>query len=204
MEIAVVESGPRGRHTTYEDEQGRVGDAPHRIELRAGLAGGELAEVAAHEAYHVLYSVRGMITADEETEAQVFGQLVARIHAAAKAARSFWTEKRGRLMMAGSVRIEVFGKRRIIRDVRKDDPESFVAYYRGHSIEIGEMAQRGDHEAQRFYLDVRAADGCKVVDTWEYAREFDREALLRVALENILHDERPCEDAGRAASRCCR
>lgn len=81
VEITVGGIEPRGRHTIYEDEQGPVG--PHKIELRDGLVGSELAEVAAHEAYHLLYSVRNQITVDEETEAEVFGHLVKRLYEAA-------------------------------------------------------------------------------------------------------------------------
>lgn len=85
VEIIVGDVKPRGRHKTYEDEQGRVGNGtPHRIELRDGLIGGELVEVAAHEAYHLFYSVRDRITADEETEAEAMGHLVKRLYEAGK------------------------------------------------------------------------------------------------------------------------
>ena len=83
LEITVGELDVRGRHRTHEDEHGQTCDE-HRIELRDGLSGGELAEVAAHEAYHLLYSVRNRITADEETEAEVFGHLVKRLYEAAQ------------------------------------------------------------------------------------------------------------------------
>lgn len=84
VELVVDDIAPRGRHKVYEDERGSVAaDAIHIIEIRTGLAGAELAEVIAHEAYHLLYSVRALITADEETEAEVFGHLVKRMHALA-------------------------------------------------------------------------------------------------------------------------
>lgn len=78
--IVVAEAGTLGAHLTYEDESGHVAaDAEHEIHILSGLAGGELINTAAHEAYHLFYSVREHITADEETQAQVFGQLVRRI-----------------------------------------------------------------------------------------------------------------------------
>ncbi len=77
----------RGQHKTYERD-GRVPpDAPHRITIYANPHptpdDKELAEVIAHEAYHLMYSIRHLITVDEETEAVVFGQLVKHIHAIA-------------------------------------------------------------------------------------------------------------------------
>lgn len=85
VEMVVCDIQPRGRHRTYEDEQGRVGSgAPHRIEIDIALYGEELAEVIAHEVYHLFYSVRQLITTDEETEAEVFGHLVKRLHIAAQ------------------------------------------------------------------------------------------------------------------------
>lgn len=84
VEISVCEMEPRGRHKTYEDESGVVDDAPHKIELRAGVTGDELVEVAAHGAYHLFYSVRDRIATDEETEAEVFGHLVKRLYLAAQ------------------------------------------------------------------------------------------------------------------------
>lgn len=87
VEIVIDDILPRGRHKTYEDADGRVADgAIHIIEIRAGMNGPELAEVIAHEAYHLFYSVRDRITSDEETEAEVFGHLVKRIHSIACAA----------------------------------------------------------------------------------------------------------------------
>jgi class 3 adenylate cyclase len=81
VEILVRDLEPRGRHVTYEDENGNVGnDAPHRIEIDTALYGSELAEVIAHEVYHLFYSLRHRITTDEETEAETFGHLVRRLH----------------------------------------------------------------------------------------------------------------------------
>lgn len=70
----------RGQHRTYECD-GKVQDGQdHYIELRRGLMGAERSEVIAHEVYHVFYSVRHLITVDEETEALIFGQLVKHAH----------------------------------------------------------------------------------------------------------------------------
>lgn len=81
VEIVIGDILPRGRHKTYEDEAGRgPDDAIHILELRAGLTGAELAEVIAHEAYHLFYCVRDLIAVGEETEAEVFGHFVKRMH----------------------------------------------------------------------------------------------------------------------------
>lgn len=80
VDVTVGYTKPRGRHKTYQDEQGLVeAGAPHIIELRQGLRNEELVEVIAHEAYHLFYSIRNLITADEETEAETFGHLVKRL-----------------------------------------------------------------------------------------------------------------------------
>ncbi len=83
VEICITDDlSERGRHKTFEDEHGKAyKDAPHRIRIRSGLLSGELSEVISHEVYHLFYSVRHLITADEETEAETFGHLVKRIHA---------------------------------------------------------------------------------------------------------------------------
>lgn len=71
----------RGRHVTFETDAGEVtADSTHRIEVNESLVGPELAEVISHECYHLFYSVRKLITVDEETEAIVFGQLVKHVH----------------------------------------------------------------------------------------------------------------------------
>jgi hypothetical protein len=84
LEVSIIidtEMTGRGRHKTYEPEGGKVPpDAPHEIWLNSNLAGAELAEVIAHEVYHLFYSVRHLIAVDEETEAEVFGQLVSHLH----------------------------------------------------------------------------------------------------------------------------
>lgn len=80
LSIAVCEMDGAGRHTTYETPEGEVtAMARHRIEIAAGLDPGELVNACAHEAYHLFYSVRALITADEETQAEVFGNLVRRL-----------------------------------------------------------------------------------------------------------------------------
>jgi hypothetical protein len=76
----------RGRHKTYDQDGKVTAEASHKITINSNLRGDELAEVIAHEAYHMLYSVRHLITVDEETEAVVFGQLVKHIHATARMA----------------------------------------------------------------------------------------------------------------------
>lgn len=79
--IAVGDFMVRGRHKTFTDERGFVEiGAEHRIEIKEGMIPLDFALVASHEAYHLFYSVRHLITVDEETEAEVFGYLVRRIH----------------------------------------------------------------------------------------------------------------------------
>ena len=80
--------GGRGRHKTYEQDGRVTPDVGHKIIINSNLQGDELAEVIAHEAYHLFYSVRPLITVDEETEAEVFGQLVKHIHATVKVANN--------------------------------------------------------------------------------------------------------------------
>ena len=89
-------------------------------------------------------------------------------------------------MKQTSIRLRIDGKLRIIKDVRANTDTDFEAFYRGCHIVITEMGERDPDAPRRFSLDVRAADGCMIVDTWEYARDFSREALLEKALANIL------------------
>ena len=84
--IGIEEMTGRGQHKTYQQGEKVYADAIHKITINANLCGDELAEVIAHEAYHMFYSVRHLITVDEETEAVVFGQLVKHIHAIASMA----------------------------------------------------------------------------------------------------------------------
>ena len=79
VQIDVREMDGRGRYKTHESDGRVAADAKHTIEISADLGGGELVEVAAHEAYHLFYAVRDHISVDEETQATVFGQLVKRI-----------------------------------------------------------------------------------------------------------------------------
>jgi hypothetical protein len=83
LSITVEDMDGRGQHKTYEQDGRVTPDAIHRIAINAKLRDDELAEVIAHEAYHLFYSVRHLIAVDEETEAVVFGQLVKHIHATA-------------------------------------------------------------------------------------------------------------------------
>ena len=71
----------RGSHSAYEDYDTKkvASDAEHVIRVQAGMGAEELAEVVSHECHHLFYSIRHLITVDEETEAEVFGQLVKRI-----------------------------------------------------------------------------------------------------------------------------
>lgn len=80
--ILVGDFEKEARHVTFEDYETKlVGpDAPHRIEVQLGLTPKQLNDAAAHEAFHLFYSIRHLITADEETQAIVFGQLVSQIH----------------------------------------------------------------------------------------------------------------------------
>lgn len=75
----------RGRHHTYESADGHVGaDAEHKISIQRGMPASELAEVAAHECFHLFRAIRSLIVVDEETETQVFGQLVKHVYEAAQ------------------------------------------------------------------------------------------------------------------------
>lgn len=69
-----------GQHITFQDENGKVSaDSPHTIKIQAGLDPAVLNGVVAHEVYHMFYSIRPLITVGEETEAEVFGELVGKI-----------------------------------------------------------------------------------------------------------------------------
>lgn len=77
VKVVVDPSLDGGQHKTHEDECGNVRpNAEHCIRIAANLKPDDLIEVAAHEVYHLFYSVRHLISVDEETESQAFGQLV--------------------------------------------------------------------------------------------------------------------------------
>lgn len=86
VSIAIENIEGRGQHKTYECDGAIREDVGHKITIASRLRDDELAEVIAHEAYHLFESVKPLIKVDEETQAIVFGQLVARIHAAARMA----------------------------------------------------------------------------------------------------------------------
>jgi hypothetical protein len=88
LSITVEDMDGRGQHKTYEQEGCVTPDAIHKIIINANLRDDELAEVIAHEAYHLFYSVRHLIAVDEETETVIFGQLVKHIHATARMANA--------------------------------------------------------------------------------------------------------------------
>jgi hypothetical protein len=71
-----------GQHRTHQDaESGQVSpDAVHYLNFKAGLESSVLNVVIPHEVYHLFYSVRHLITVDEETESEAFGELVGRVH----------------------------------------------------------------------------------------------------------------------------
>jgi len=79
VHLTVAQMDGRGLHKTYECDGVVSEDAVHRIEISKDLSGDELAEVCAHEAYHLFYAIRNLITVDEELQATVFGQLVKRM-----------------------------------------------------------------------------------------------------------------------------
>jgi hypothetical protein len=88
------------------------------------------------------------------------------------------------------ISLHVDGKTRVIRDVRANTDREFEASYRGCQITITPMGERDPkEEGRRLSLEVRAADGCMIVDTWEYAKDFSREDLLRKAISNILSSQ---------------
>ena len=83
VSIEVCDISPNsGTHRVFENvDTGRVpADALHTLKIQRGLSMPYLAEVIAHEVYHLFYSVRHLISVDEETEAEVFGQLVRHVH----------------------------------------------------------------------------------------------------------------------------
>lgn len=73
--------GLRGNHMTYFNADTNLVDAEtaHTITVVPDQDAAELIEVAAHECFHMFYSIRHLITAEEETQAEVFGQLVKHI-----------------------------------------------------------------------------------------------------------------------------
>ena len=81
VEINVGDFPNLGEHRTFENSETHLvsADEVHRINIQQGQDLDSLAEVAAHEAYHVFHSVRHLITAEEEIQAEIFGQLVRRI-----------------------------------------------------------------------------------------------------------------------------
>ena len=82
VKISVGDFPHLGEHYTHEDLNGLVNQsAEHEIKIRQGLSIEESNMVVAHEVYHLFYSIRHLIRVDEETEAEAFGELVARIHA---------------------------------------------------------------------------------------------------------------------------
>jgi hypothetical protein len=72
--ITVGDFEKLGSHITYEENLNL-----HKINIKSGLNSLTLSMVAAHEAYHMFYTIRHLITVDEETEAEVFGELVKKI-----------------------------------------------------------------------------------------------------------------------------
>lgn len=81
VEIETGEYDFRGRHHTYESADGQVvADAVHRISIQRGMPQPELAEVAAHECFHLFRAIRPLVVVDEETETEVFGQLVKHVY----------------------------------------------------------------------------------------------------------------------------
>lgn len=80
VSILVGQFDHLGQHRTYEDRNGNVPqDAEHTIRIHADLSRTQIVMVASHEAYHLFVSVRKLIAVDEEMEAEVFGDLVAKI-----------------------------------------------------------------------------------------------------------------------------
>lgn len=86
MEILIGEFEQAGSHHTFENYDTKRVDAcaPHKIYVKRGQSADDVAMVAAHEAYHLFYSIRHLITADEEAQAEVFGCLVRWIYGLAK------------------------------------------------------------------------------------------------------------------------
>ena len=78
--------GLRGNHMTYFNAETNLVDAEtaHTITIEPDQGVNSLVEVAAHECFHLFYSIRHLITVDEETQAEVFGQLVKHIFTQAR------------------------------------------------------------------------------------------------------------------------
>lgn len=70
-----------GTHKTFQDaDTGLVGkDTAHTIRIKAEMNQAALNMAVPHEVYHLFYSVRHLITVNEETEAEAFGELVSKI-----------------------------------------------------------------------------------------------------------------------------
>lgn len=80
LDIEIGQFETFGKHICYGDETGLVPlDSEHTIQLKYGMTASDSVNVAAHEAYHLFYAIRHLITCDEETEAETFGHLVRRI-----------------------------------------------------------------------------------------------------------------------------
>lgn len=66
-----------GSHKTWVNAKGLVRrSSRHEIRLQPGMDRGTAEIVVSHEIYHLFYSIRHLITADEETQAEVFGEFV--------------------------------------------------------------------------------------------------------------------------------
>jgi hypothetical protein len=78
VKVSIGDHASLGCHRVSMDyETGLVAaEAEHRIEIQSGQSPSELTDTVSHEVYHMFCSIRHLITADEETQAEVFGQLV--------------------------------------------------------------------------------------------------------------------------------
>lgn len=84
---------------------------------------------------------------------------------------------------------EVYGKKRIIRDIRADTSEDFEAYYKNHFIHV----QIESGGAGAAYIWVTAPDGGYIADGYasgKYGAYATMGEAIQECLENILHEEK--------------
>lgn len=80
VQINVGDFETLGQHKTYTDENGKVlPSSLHILNFQVNMERTSVNTVTAHEVYHLFYSIRDLISVDEETEAEVFGELVGKV-----------------------------------------------------------------------------------------------------------------------------
>lgn len=88
-------------------------------------------------------------------------------------------------------KIKIYGKTRIIRDIRTDDENHFFAYYAACMVSV-----TLDEETKWVYAVCTAQDGCAIVDGYVKHYRFGLLGAtiddgIRKCLENIFYEQRP-------------